>query len=527
MLHFVRRPLVSSIILRICVDRGRPFFLLTEGGTIGGSWGRGQCRLSGTGWKSGDVLLSLFMNELYGFQLDNHRWYPLELRKEKSTKDKSKGCKRNERSNDSQDDMEMPLQSEMDDNTEDSEEAAGSQCDVSNVSNHLTKNLSLNAVSSTKVSDAKVQGLIGDCDKQQSTLPEVVKPCGRINSCMVVGKDALYLYGGMMEIKDREITLDDLYSLNLSKLDEWKCIIPASESEWQDISEDEDEEEDEDDDDGTEDDESDDGSDTSEADDDDDDIVCDVNGKKTLDMSTAVSLLKGEKKNLRRKEKRARIEQIRVTLGLSDSQRTPTPGETLRDFYRRTSMYWQMAAHEHTQHTGKAAVFIDNPPDECSQIEETLGSCHTGIEGFYIRSEVRQAGTQQYKGRRGVHPRTYLTRFTLVCKFIVAEHRLSMISRRTSVPDQGVHRQEQQDLWGNKKKYRISNLTKSQMSSLSSLGDISFNTTSKFLRSTFFLSRGNPSRTTTSWGVKRMICGPISNSTLFPMSQDELQHGPV
>lgn len=30
-----------------------------------------------------------------------------------------------------------------------------------------------------------------------------------------------------MEVKDREITLDDLYSLNLSKLDEWKCIIPV------------------------------------------------------------------------------------------------------------------------------------------------------------------------------------------------------------------------------------------------------------------------------------------------------------
>ena len=45
---------------------------------------------------------------------------------------------------------------------------------------------------------------------------------------MAVGKDMLYLYGGMMEVKDREITLDDLYSLNLSKLDEWKCIIPVS-----------------------------------------------------------------------------------------------------------------------------------------------------------------------------------------------------------------------------------------------------------------------------------------------------------
>ena len=44
---------------------------------------------------------------------------------------------------------------------------------------------------------------------------------------MAVGRDTLYLYGGMMEIKDREITLDDLYMLNLSKLDEWKCIIPV------------------------------------------------------------------------------------------------------------------------------------------------------------------------------------------------------------------------------------------------------------------------------------------------------------
>lgn len=44
---------------------------------------------------------------------------------------------------------------------------------------------------------------------------------------MVVGKDTLYIYGGMMEINDQEITLDDLYSLNLSKLDEWKCIIPV------------------------------------------------------------------------------------------------------------------------------------------------------------------------------------------------------------------------------------------------------------------------------------------------------------
>lgn len=40
-------------------------------------------------------------------------------------------------------------------------------------------------------------------------------------------------------------------------------------------------------------------------------------------MGDAVAIIKGEGKNLRRKEKRARIEQIRASLGLSDSQRTP------------------------------------------------------------------------------------------------------------------------------------------------------------------------------------------------------------
>ncbi|XP_010930020.3 uncharacterized protein [Elaeis guineensis] len=304
----------------------------------------------------GDALMSLFMNELYGFQLDSHRWYPLELRKDKSAKDKVKRCKRNEpikdsasSGKDSRDDIEM---SEANDGDEQEyyEETSDVQYGTQDVS-HMTRTLSLDDVASTRVSDVKVQGLGCNSDLQACSSSETVKPCGRINSCMVVGKDMLYLYGGMMEVKDREITLDDLYSLNLSKLDEWKCIIPASESEWLEVSEDDDDENDD-----TEDEESNSGSDsdgTEDDDDADDDTRSGDGGERTLDMGNAVSLLRGEKKNLRRKEKRARIEQIRVSLGLSDSQRTPVPGESLKDFYQRTNMYWQMAAYEHTQHTGK------------------------------------------------------------------------------------------------------------------------------------------------------------------------------
>ncbi|KAI3680741.1 hypothetical protein L6452_35516 [Arctium lappa] len=143
-----------------------------------------------------------------------------------------------------------------------------------------------------------------------SSIPEdVVKPYGRINSSMVVGRDTLYIYRGMMEIRDQEITLDDLYALNLNKLDEWKCLIPAT------------------------------------------------NGGV---LGDAVAIIEGEGKKLRRKEKKARIEQIRASLGLSDSQRTPMPGEALKDFYKRTNDYWQMAAYEHTAHTGKVCFYWPN-----------------------------------------------------------------------------------------------------------------------------------------------------------------------
>ncbi|KAL4384336.1 hypothetical protein GQ457_15G006650 [Hibiscus cannabinus] len=305
----------------------------------------------------GDVLMSLFLNELYGFQLDNHRWYPLELRKEKSTKVKSKKDSTQEPSGSDYNDKVNATEAEAsgmgdkDQMSEYDEEAGDEGNNIDEMSGNMVANMTIDDDRSIKSASKPQQSKSKTIySYQDSVSPEVVKPCGRINACMVVGKDTLYIYGGMMEVKDQEITLDDLYSLNLSKLDEWKCIIPASESEWVEASEDEDDE-DEDEDDSEDEGES--GSDGEETDDDDDEAEGTDDGQRSLQMGDAVALIKGGGKNLRRKEKRARIEQIRANLGLSDSQRTPTPGESLRDFYRRTNMYWQMAAHEHTQHTGK------------------------------------------------------------------------------------------------------------------------------------------------------------------------------
>ncbi|KAK2405128.1 acyl-CoA-binding domain-containing protein [Trifolium repens] len=284
----------------------------------------------------GDTMMSLFLNELYGFQLDTNRWYPLELRKDKSTKDKLRKTEQN-CTNDVDKKVE-PLCTARDE-TEDME------CEESSI-----VDISQNIASKMAIADSETLTKPEGKSKESGAngLPEVVKPCGRINSCMAVGKDTLYIYGGMMEIKDQEITLDDLYSLNLSKLDEWKCIIPASESEWVEVSEDDDDDEEENEDDDDDDESNSDGT-SEENEDDDDDEVQNASDQ----VGDAVALIKGGIKKLRRKERRSRIEQIRASLGLSDSQRTPLAGESLRDFYKRTNLYWQMAAHEHTQHTGK------------------------------------------------------------------------------------------------------------------------------------------------------------------------------
>ncbi|XP_038879867.1 kelch domain-containing protein 4 [Benincasa hispida] len=297
--------------------------------------------------EGGDAMMSLFLNELYAFQIDNHRWYPLELRKEKSTKAKVKKIS-------NQKDNEVAFDDNINEEVvdvgkienPDIEEACNMETDIDEISHHISSSVSINN-GGLEMSSCKNQEESGS--NKNAILPEVIKPCGRINSCVVVGRDTLYIYGGMMEIKDREITLDDLYALNLSKLDEWKCIIPATDSEWVEASEDEDEEDEEVD--SENDDNSEGSNESDEEDSDEEDFEAGNNGSRKV--GDAVALIKGEGRNLRRKEKRARIEQIRANLGLSDSQRTPMPGESLRDFYKRTNLYWQMAAHEHTQHTGK------------------------------------------------------------------------------------------------------------------------------------------------------------------------------
>lgn len=53
----------------------------------------------------------------------------------------------------------------------------------------------------------------------------VVEPCPRSNAMLAVKHGRLYLYGGMFEAGDRQVTLSDLYCLDLHKMQEWTALV--------------------------------------------------------------------------------------------------------------------------------------------------------------------------------------------------------------------------------------------------------------------------------------------------------------
>lgn len=70
-------------------------------------------------------------------------------------------------------------------------------------------------------------------------------PSPRINCGLAIKHGVLYLFGGMFEDGDKQITFNDLYSLDLKKLEEWKTLIADDTSRLEWLGSDSEDEEDE------------------------------------------------------------------------------------------------------------------------------------------------------------------------------------------------------------------------------------------------------------------------------------------
>merc|ERR1712161_116808 len=151
---------------------------------------------------------------------------------------------------------------------------------------------------------------------ETTNVPESVQrqdPLPRINAATVVYGNVMYMLGGILEVGDREITLDDMWALDLRKRDQWECLWQGTmyKQVWLGAVHDDDDSyistgvEDES---------------------DEDDYISDENG----DFDTVTDL---DPKPSKRAGLRQQVTELNIKYSLDDQKRTPNNGESLADFY--------------------------------------------------------------------------------------------------------------------------------------------------------------------------------------------------
>ncbi|KAL7658299.1 Kelch repeat-containing protein 3 [Aspergillus niger] len=155
--------------------------------------------------------------------------------------------------------------------------------------------------------------------------PAIVRfemPHQRFNAQLAVQDDTLYIFGGTFEKGDREFTFNDMYSIDLVKLDGVKEIFYNEPSNWHLLNEaDSDEEMDDDEEEDLEDEEE------------EEDAMSLDTGSPALTEVTVPSVTQ-EMENLE-------VEEQEGEPSVQDSRPLPRPFESLRDYFSRTGEDWQ------------------------------------------------------------------------------------------------------------------------------------------------------------------------------------------
>lgn len=157
--------------------------------------------------------------------------------------------------------------------------------------------------------------------------PSVVRfemPHRRFNAQLAVQDDTLFIFGGTFEKGDREFTFDDMYSIDLVKLDGVKEIFYREPENWNLLNEAEDSDEDMED------------EDEDEMDEEDDEIETEAMSVDAASPAPTDVTVPSVTKEMEQLEVEEPEEQ-----NVNDSRPLPRPFESLREFFSRTSEEWQ------------------------------------------------------------------------------------------------------------------------------------------------------------------------------------------
>jgi hypothetical protein len=241
---------------------------------------------------------SEFFNQLFAYNIDRNRFFPLTLRRARTGAKKPNAADKGGRRGRGKADEE-----------------------------ELLRNLAIieGKGNADEVADADAAvATPNDSDSDKEDASKVEKPIlwefphPRFNAQLAVQDDTCFIYGGTYEKGDREFTFDELWSLDLGKMDGVKEIFKREIGDWQD-----DESEDEDDD--EEDDEE----------EDDEENSGDEDGS-TSTPATSVAPSEAATAEIEETE-----ETDEKTSAQSDGLPYPRPFESLRDFFVRSGVEWQ------------------------------------------------------------------------------------------------------------------------------------------------------------------------------------------
>ncbi|KAM7002069.1 kelch domain-containing protein 4 [Tautogolabrus adspersus] len=175
-----------------------------------------------------------FYNDLYLYDTVKNRWFPGQLRGNKSGKKKRR----------------RGMKGGAEEGQAEKEEEVAPQAPTEVVKEIMTEDGTVMTIKEV-VPGAQEEEQEDEDEEEdeddESASAALVEPCPRSSAMATTRQGKLFLYGGMFEVGDRQFTLNDLYCLDLHKMDQWEVLVEMDPKtqEWLEESESEDDEEEE------------------------------------------------------------------------------------------------------------------------------------------------------------------------------------------------------------------------------------------------------------------------------------------
>jgi N-acetylneuraminic acid mutarotase len=301
----------------------------------------------------GLTMESEFFNELFAFDMDRKRWYVLDYNLPKGAGGSGAKERRASRRKERAAQAEKDEKEEEENDDKNAENGLGQfqwifeyidehgneaqivvDDDPMNAENKSPEVLVENEITRDEVAnDVPILTPVKESKPEANMIetPDLKEPLGielppeRMGASMFVVGNTLVVFGGISEVKDKEITFDDCWTLDLNARDKWTNKIRGTMDQQVWLGEDESE------------DDEDEFEDCSDFDSDDSEGSESGSGSESYDSE--VEEVKVKEKKPKASSLKEKMDRIRADHDLTETY-TPLVGEALKDFFARTQTYW-------------------------------------------------------------------------------------------------------------------------------------------------------------------------------------------